>query len=72
VPLADWVGNGLNWFAREAAIGGVKVADVTRALAAAAEMPIDWLKVLLEHVHFNPGHILLLRSSSHTLAVRRV
>nr|WP_234878210.1 hypothetical protein [Sinorhizobium meliloti] len=27
---------------------------------------------VLEHVHFNPGHILLLRSSSHTLVARRV
>ncbi len=46
-PLSDWVGGGLNWFAREAGIGGVKVADITRALAKAAEAPIDWLKVAL-------------------------
>ncbi|MBP7002739.1 proline/glycine betaine ABC transporter permease [Amaricoccus sp.] len=47
LPIADWVGGGLNWFARDASIGGVKVADLSRALAAAAEAPIDWLKVLL-------------------------
>ncbi|APG89042.1 binding-protein-dependent transport systems inner membrane component (plasmid) [Sinorhizobium americanum CCGM7] len=62
VPLADWVGSGLNWFAREATIGGVKVADITRALATAAEMPIDWLKVLLAEgwvtgAGFNKMHI---------------
>jgi glycine betaine/proline transport system permease protein len=47
LPLADWVGGGLNWFARDAAIGGLKIADLSRALAAAAEAPIDGLKVLL-------------------------
>ena len=47
LPLSDWVGVGLNWFAREAGIGGVKIADITRALAAAAQMPIDWLKFVL-------------------------
>lgn len=47
VPLSGWVGDGLNWFARDAAIGGVRVADITRALAAATEQPIEWLKVLL-------------------------
>lgn len=47
LPIADWVGAGLNWFAREAEIGGVKIADITRALAAVAEMPIGWLKMLL-------------------------
>lgn len=47
IPLTDWVGSGLNWFAREAGIGGLRVADVTRAVATVAEIPINWLKVLL-------------------------
>ncbi|RUM02094.1 ABC transporter permease [Rhizobium chutanense] len=47
LPLSDYVGRGLNWFAREAAIGDVKIADATRALAAIAEAPILWLKMLL-------------------------
>lgn len=47
LPLSDYVGKGLNWFAREAAIGDVKIADATRALAAIAEAPILWLKMLL-------------------------
>ena len=47
VPLSDWVGAGMNWFAREASIFGVKIADITRALAAAAQLPIDWLKFVL-------------------------
>ena len=46
-PLSAWVGAGLNWFARDAAIGGVTVAEITRAIAARAETPIDWLTVLL-------------------------
>lgn len=47
LPVSDWVGTGMNWFARDAAIFGVKIADLTRALAAAAQMPIDWLKFML-------------------------
>jgi glycine betaine/proline transport system permease protein len=47
LPLNDWVGNGLNWFAREAGIGPLKVADITRAFAAAAEAPIEWLNIVL-------------------------
>ncbi len=47
LPLTDWVGTGMNWFARDAAIAGVKIADITRALAAAAQLPIDWLKFVL-------------------------
>ncbi|WP_163272492.1 ABC transporter permease [Chelativorans alearense] len=47
LPVSDWVGEGLNWLARDAGVGGVTFADVTRALAAAAEAPIDWLKIVL-------------------------
>jgi len=47
LPLSDWVGSGLNWIAREAQIGGVAVADITRAMAAGAEAPINALKILL-------------------------
>lgn len=47
LPLSDWTGRTINWIAREAAIGGVALADVTRGLAGAAEAPIEWLKILL-------------------------
>ncbi len=47
IPLTGWVGGAFNWLAREAGIGGVQVADITRMLAAAAQMPINWLKILL-------------------------
>ncbi|ACI59551.1 binding-protein-dependent transport systems inner membrane component (plasmid) [Rhizobium leguminosarum bv. trifolii WSM2304] len=47
LPVSDYVGRAMNWFARDAAIGQVKIADATRALAAVAEMPILWLKMLL-------------------------
>jgi glycine betaine/proline transport system permease protein len=47
LPLSDWVGAGMNWFARDAAISGVKISDITRALASAAQLPIDWLKFVL-------------------------
>ena len=47
LPISDWVGSGLNWFARDAAIFGVKIADITRALASVAQIPIDWLKFIL-------------------------
>lgn len=62
IPLSDWIGGGLNWFAREAGFGELKVANVTRALAAAAQMPIDWLKILLAEgwvtgAGFNKVHI---------------
>ena len=33
-PLSDWVGRGLEWFARDAGIGGLTVAEITRAIAA--------------------------------------
>ena len=46
-PLSDWVGRGLEWFARDAGIGGVAVAEITRAIAAGAEKPIEWLSMLL-------------------------
>ncbi|ANK91612.1 MULTISPECIES: ABC transporter permease [Rhizobium] len=62
LPLSDYVGRGLNWFARDAAIGEVKIADATRALAAIAETPILWLKMLLvdgwvKGAGFNKVHI---------------
>lgn len=47
LPLSAAVGAALEWFAREAGFGGATVADVTRALAALAEAPIDALRVVL-------------------------
>ena len=36
-PLSDWVGRALEWLARDAGIGGVTVAEITRAIAAGAD-----------------------------------
>ncbi|WP_138471549.1 proline/glycine betaine ABC transporter permease [Poseidonocella sp. HB161398] len=47
VPLADWTGDALNWFAREASIAGLPVSGITRAVASAAQWPIEALQVLL-------------------------
>lgn len=47
LPLSDWIGGAMNWLARDAAIGGIAFADVTRALAAAAQWPIEVLQVIL-------------------------
>ena len=47
LPLSDWIEAGMNWLARDAAIGGLAFSDVTRALAAAAQWPIEALQVLL-------------------------
>lgn len=47
LPLSDWIEGGMNWLARDAAIGGLAFSDVTRALAAAAQWPIEALQVLL-------------------------
>jgi glycine betaine/proline transport system permease protein len=46
-PLSEWVGGGLNWFARDASIGGVTIAEITRLIAAGAQKPIEWLTYLL-------------------------
>jgi glycine betaine/proline transport system permease protein len=47
IPLSAWVGDNLNWLARKASIGPVRIADITRALAAILELPIDALNTIL-------------------------
>ena len=47
LPLSDWIAAGMNWLARDAAIGSLAFADVTRALATAAQWPIEALQVVL-------------------------
>ncbi len=47
LPLADRLGSGLNWFARDASVGGVAVQDITRGLAVLIDRPIDALQMLL-------------------------
>ncbi len=47
VPLSAWVGDNLNWLARKASIGPVKIADITRAFAAVLEWPINALNTVL-------------------------
>jgi glycine betaine/proline transport system permease protein len=46
VPIAGVVGDWLTWLAREAAIGPVRVADITRGLAAIVEAPMDLMTVV--------------------------
>lgn len=46
-PIADTVGNGLNWFAREASIGGLAVQEITRMFAELFDRPIEGAVVLL-------------------------
>ncbi|MEM7075441.1 MAG: ABC transporter permease subunit [Pseudomonadota bacterium] len=46
-PVSDWVGESLTWFAREAQIAGVTVQEITRAMAALVNAPIEWTVVAL-------------------------
>lgn len=49
LPVSDWVDVAMNWLVRDAAIFGLGLSDVTRALAATAQWPIEVLqKVLAE------------------------
>lgn len=47
LPAADWVGGWMNWFAREATIGGISVSVITRAVAAVAQWPAEILQLVL-------------------------
>lgn len=47
LPLTARVGDGLNWFAREATFLGVAVSDITRSFAAVVNAPINALNMLL-------------------------
>jgi glycine betaine/proline transport system permease protein len=46
VPIAAVVGDWLTWLAREAAIGPVRVVDLTRGLAAIVEAPMDLMTLI--------------------------
>ena len=46
-PVATVVGDALNWFAREAKIGGLAVKDITRAVAAFFDYVIEGAVVVL-------------------------
>lgn len=49
LAVADWVNAAMNWLVRDAAIAGVTLSEVTRAMAAVAQWPIEVLqKVLAE------------------------
>jgi glycine betaine/proline transport system permease protein len=39
LPAAAWIGGAVTWLVREAAVGPVAFADLTRAVAAAVELP---------------------------------
>lgn len=47
LPISDWVGRQLTWLARDAAIGPIRVADITRAFAHLTEVPVRILNILL-------------------------
>ncbi len=47
LPVSEWVDAAMNWLVRDAAIGGLSLSDVTRALAASAQWPIEALQKLL-------------------------
>ncbi|MBN0987804.1 ABC transporter permease [Amphritea pacifica] len=47
LPLSDWAGNALNWFAREASIGSLTVQTITRNFAELVNWPITALNMLL-------------------------
>ena len=46
-PVAEIVGNALNWFAREARIGGLAVQEITRGLASLFDYAIEATVVVL-------------------------
>lgn len=49
LPVSAWVDAVMNWLVRDAAIGNLALSDLTRAMAAAAQWPIEALqKVLAE------------------------
>ena len=63
LPLAAWIGDCLNWLARDAAIGSVTFQSVTRAMAGIVEAPIKGLNALLSNGYstgagFNKKEIL--------------
>ena len=47
VPLAGWVDAAMTWLVRDAAIFGLAVSEMTRALATAAQWPIEATQLLL-------------------------
>ncbi|MEM1364407.1 MAG: ABC transporter permease subunit [Pseudomonadota bacterium] len=46
-PIAQWTGDAIEWFAREAGIGAFKVQDLTRLAAKFIDAPISFLNALL-------------------------
>jgi glycine betaine/proline transport system permease protein len=47
LPLAEKLGRAMEWFAREAGIGGLAVHDMTRAFGTLIDLPIRGLRLLL-------------------------
>lgn len=46
-PVAEKVGNGINWFARDAKIAGVAMQEITRGIASFFDLIIDSTVVVL-------------------------
>lgn len=47
VPLSAWIGDKLTWLAREAAIGPIKISELTRGFAAVLDIPMNMFNVVL-------------------------
>ena len=47
LPVSAWVDAAMNWLVRDARLGGLALSDLTRALAAAAQWPIEVLQKIL-------------------------
>lgn len=46
-PVSDVVGDAMNWFAREASIGGLAIQEITRLFAELFDKPIEGAVILL-------------------------
>lgn len=61
-PVAQVVGDALNWFAREAKIGGVAVQEMTRGLASFFDLIIDSTVVVLSKGLFTGRGLMVTQS----------
>lgn len=47
LPISAWVDAAMNWIVRDTTLFGLSLSDITRALAAAAQWPIEMMQKLL-------------------------
>lgn len=56
LPISEWVGDGLTWFARDASIGGYAVQEMTRFFAKFIDGPIKGAVIALsDGIHAGRG-----------------